>query len=144
MRAADSRRAVASGAFATAFLIVTTSSVHACQPSLDGEAVRVLRSPGHAVAYRTEPKDIPVGTPVAMELAVCATDGAAAVDAVAVDAEMPAHRHGMNYRPSVAARGDGRYHVEGLLFHMPGHWRLTVELRTGSGVERLAVDLQVD
>jgi hypothetical protein len=31
----------------------------------------------------------------------------------------------MNYRPTVEARGDGRYRASGLLLHMPGRWQLT-------------------
>ncbi|HEX2887234.1 FixH family protein [Vineibacter terrae] len=125
-------------------VVAAAAAAQACQPSLAGEAVRLLRAPAYAVAYRTEPRDLAVGAPFAIELAVCAAAGAADVDALAVDAEMPAHRHGMNYRPSVSARGDGRYRIEGLLFHMPGHWRLTVELRAGARVERLADDLQIE
>ncbi|TXG79722.1 MAG: hypothetical protein E6R11_02260 [Rhodocyclaceae bacterium] len=45
-----------------------------------------------------------------------------------VDADMPEHRHGMNYRPSVHRLASGRYRVEGLLFHMPGLWRLRFDI----------------
>ena len=51
---------------------------------------------------------------------------------LAVDATMPAHRHGMNYRPSLQPLGDGRWRVEGLLFHMRGTWALTLSVQAGS------------
>lgn len=46
-----------------------------------------------------------------------------------VDATMPAHRHGMNYKPSIQALGPGRWRVEGLLFHMPGQWALRLDVQ---------------
>ena len=47
---------------------------------------------------------------------------------LAVDADMPAHRHGMNYRASVTALGDGRFRADGLMFHMAGRWRILFDL----------------
>lgn len=53
----------------------------------------------------------------------------ATAELLAVDATMPAHRHGMNYRPALKPLGDGRWRVEGLLFHMPGQWELRLDVR---------------
>ena len=58
---------------------------------------------------------------------------------VAVDAWMPEHRHGMNYRPTVTRLAPGRWRAEGLMFHMPGRWELVF---TVDG-ERLARELVV-
>jgi hypothetical protein len=44
---------------------------------------------------------------------------------------MPAHRHGMNYKTSVSGKGSGRYRVEGLMFHMPGHWEFAFDVVIG-------------
>lgn len=126
---------------------IAVASVHAsqaCEPPLIGEASGVLRTPGRVVAYRTEPRTIAVGAHFAVELAVCATEGAGPVESLAVDADMPAHRHGMNYRASVTPLGGGRFRVEGLLFHMPGQWRLIVELRSGGSVEHLTDEIVVE
>ena len=40
---------------------------------------------------------------------------------------MPAHGHGMNYRPSIVSLGDGFYEVRGLMFHMPGSWQFKLD-----------------
>lgn len=45
-----------------------------------------------------------------------------------VDADMPAHRHGMNYRPTLSLQPDGHFVAQGLLLHMPGRWRLRFEI----------------
>jgi hypothetical protein len=57
---------------------------------------------------------------------------------------MPAHRHGMNYRPTVAARGGGRYRAEGLLLHMPGAWEFRFDVRTSAGHERITLAREID
>jgi hypothetical protein len=129
---------------AAAFAPAAGGAAQACDPPLQGAAIRVMRSGSHAVAWRAEPQPIAVGTHFAVELAVCAATGAGAFDTVAVDADMPEHRHGMNYRASVVALGQGRYRAEGLMFHMAGRWRLTVELRAAAAVERLTDEVTVD
>ncbi len=134
----------ASCAAVTLIAIVAADAAHACVPSLQGDTVRVMRSAAHAVAWRSEPAVIPLGAHFTVELAVCVADGRVAVESVVVDAEMPEHRHGMNYRPGLSSLGGGRYRAEGLLFHMPGRWRLIVEVRAGGSVERLTDDLMVE
>jgi len=52
-----------------------------------------------------------------------------------MDATMPAHGHGMNYKPeiSVIEQSDSlmQVKVDGLVLHMPGEWQWTVELKNG-------------
>jgi hypothetical protein len=96
------------------------------------------------VVYRTVPAKIAVGQHFAVEARVCAKGAGGPPTALRVDADMPAHRHGMNYRAKVAATGDGRYVAEGLLFHMPGHWRLLFDVEAGGRRERLAADLTLE
>jgi hypothetical protein len=134
---------IASAAIA-AVLLLAPADAAACTPALAGEGVRIIRAAGHAVAWRPVPRPIPLSAPFALELAVCATDGRLALESLSVDADMPAHRHGMNYRPSVSRRGVGRYRADGLLFHMPGDWRLIVDLRAGGRSERLTDAIVVD
>jgi len=59
----------------------------------------------------------------------------------AVDARMPAHRHGMNYKPTLTKLDWGHYRAEGLLLHMPGDWEFSFDF-TGDGKrERLTFHL---
>jgi len=53
---------------------------------------------------------------------------------------MPEHKHGMNYAPTLKSNGDGRYRVEGLLFHMPGNWEVAFDVRSGGEIQRLTHD----
>lgn len=92
---------------------------------------------GRQIAYRIDPGPA-VGKMVAVEVTAC--------DALVLesfDARMPAHGHGLNYRPHVTAAGPGRYRVEGILFHMPGAWQLVFDLRAGDEARRLTADLTI-
>lgn len=94
----------------------------------------------YMLAFRSDPLRIEAGEPFALILNVCTKNGKPA-ELVAVDAQMPEHRHGMNYRPSIVSSDNGRYRAEGLVFHMPGRWELTFDVRAGEETERLTHDI---
>lgn len=76
---------------------------------------------------------IRVGHHVVLMLRLCPRDAAL----LRIDAVMPEHGHGMNYRPSVTAAPAGRWRAEGLLFHMPGTWELRLDVQADGRTERL-------
>jgi hypothetical protein len=116
-------------------LALLAPAAQACE--LPGGAAQSVKSQTYTVLYRTAP--LRVGEHFAVEFAVCP-----APESVKVDAWMPEHRHGMNYKPTVAALGGGRYRAEGLMFHMAGHWEFLFELRSGGRTERLAHSVQLE
>ena len=75
------------------------------------------------------PEPVATGRHFSVDVALCADPRGAMPTLLRVDATMPDHRHGMNYRPTLAATGPGRYRAEGLLLHMPGRWEFAFELR---------------
>jgi len=93
-----------------------------------------------ALSYRTIPASIEVGKPFVLELAACPKKGAAVAERVKLDARMPEHRHGMNYRVKVVPLANGRYRSEGWLFHMPGRWEFVFDL----GTERLTHSVRIE
>ena len=101
-----------------------------------------LESPRYALSYRAEP--IAVGRLFALEFSVCPKTGARFPENVRVDASMPEHKHGMNYRPTVTVRAAGGYRAEGMMFHMPGRWELVFELRAAGRTERLAKSIVLE
>ena len=111
-------------------------SAQTCGGDLAGSR-HVVESAHYAIAYALTPDPIPVGQHFVVEFAVCARAGSRSPQAVRVDANMPDHKHGMNYRPGVTTNGAGTYRAEGLLFHMPGRWHLTFDLVTGATTERV-------
>jgi hypothetical protein len=53
-----------------------------------------------------------------------------------LDADMPAHRHGMHTQPEVVPLGGPNYRVDGMLFHMSGEWVVTVDVTSSGKTER--------
>lgn len=95
-----------------------------CGDHLVGPARQVAELGGLTVVFAPRPWPVPVGQHFALDIAVCAAPGTPVPTSLRVDADMPAHRHGMNYKPTMQALGDGRFAAQGLMFHMPGRWRL--------------------
>jgi hypothetical protein len=101
-------------------------------------------SGGVVVHYRAVPAPIEIGRHFAVEAIVCTAPPGPPVVGLRVDAEMPEHRHGMNYRARVSAAGEGRYRAEGLLFHMPGRWQLIFDVDRGARTDRLTADVVLE
>ena len=134
-RAATAGPARAAAALGGLALLSALPAALACE--LPGGAAQTLKSSAYTVLYRTAP--LKVGEHFAVEFVVCP-----APEAVRVDAWMPEHRHGMNYRPDVRAQGAGRYRAEGLMLHMAGRWELVFEVRSAGRTERLAQSLRLE
>jgi len=114
-----------------------------CGESL-GAKVQRLSDARYQLVFKTTPSPIPVGQHFRLDFALCPIASAAAAGEVRVDAHMPEHRHGMNYRPSVRSLGAGLYRAEGLMFHMPGRWELVFDVRSSDGATRLAQNLLIE
>ena len=114
-----------------------------CGESLGAEAQR-LSDTRYQLVFKATPSPIPVGRHFRLDIALCPIAGAAAPSEVRVDAHMPEHRHGMNYRPGVRSLGAGLYRAEGLMFHMPGRWELVFDVGGPDGAARLAQSLLIE
>ena len=96
-----------------------------------------LESDRYVLAYRTKPDKPVVGQHFSMDLVVCAKGREPAPESLRVDAHMPEHRHGMNYRATVKSADSGRYLAEGFMFHMPGRWEFIFEVRNAGKTDRV-------
>jgi hypothetical protein len=114
-----------------------------CGATLPG-ATRTIDGAQYTVVFKTVPDPIKVGAHFALDFAVCPRAAAPAPTAVRVDANMPLHRHGMNYRPVVTAKSNAVFRAEGLLFHMPGRWDLTFDVDAAGRTERLTSTLELE
>ena len=81
------------------------------------------RRPMPRSAYRWEPAELKVGQFFTAEVVTCRAPNSEPVREIRIDATMPAHGHGMNYRPAAARTAPGHYRFTGLMLHMPGTWR---------------------
>ena len=125
-------------------MLLSATPAVACDPPALSGAAQIVESAGYRVAFRSNPQPIAVAEPFALEMSVCAKSGGAPPEGMTVDATMPEHRHGMNYRPTVIDGPNGRFLAEGMLFHMPGRWQLIFEVRSAGRTERLTRDLMVE
>lgn len=87
---------------------------------------------------------IPMAKHFALEVQLCDKNAASDAQLQKADATMPAHKHGMNYRPVIRPLGAGRFRIEGMMFHMAGQWELAFELKTGSETLRLTQEVRAD
>lgn len=112
----------------------------ACPPA--GQAYERLIASDAEVAYRWDPAPLKVGQFFSADIIACRSPGP--VTRIGVDATMPAHGHGMNYRPKAVEVAPGHYRFSGLMLHMPGRWQITVDLYDGTRlVRRLTRDLDL-
>lgn len=126
-----------------AALFVTMAALPAwadCPLDLGRGTGLVVFSDHYMLAFRADPMRIEVGEPFSLLFNVCTKSNNPA-ELVAVDAQMPEHKHGMNYRPTIVSLGNGRYRVEGMVFHMPGRWEISMDVRAGEESERLSHDV---
>lgn len=108
----------------------------ACPPQADDG--QRLAADGVVLAWRVANRaTVPLAEPFALAVRLCP----AQAQLLSVDARMPAHGHGMNYRPSLRALGNGRWQVEGLLWHMAGTWALRLDVRLDGRVQVLQQDI---
>ena len=85
----------------------------------------------YMVSYETAPSPIPHNEHFDLTVTVMGGENhdEMPVDlTVTLDGNMPAHGHGMNVTPVVTDNGDGTWTAEGMLFHMQGHWEMTVSI----------------
>ena len=122
--------------------LLVGAAAEACEPPGGFIPRARVESAGVAVIFRTVPATIEIGQHFSVEAVVCTEDAVPVL--TRVDADMPEHRHGMNYRPTLAAKGRGRYVAEGLLFHMPGRWQLFFDVEHAGRRTRLTTDVLLE
>lgn len=106
------------------------------EQSIDGE---------HFSAVLAPVGKIEVSQPFSVILTLCGSDAADAK--VTIDAIMPAHGHGMNYNPELNLiakdKTGARYEAKGLVFHMPGEWQWSVDVRHATAIEKLQSNFEL-
>jgi YtkA-like len=111
-------------------------------PSAD-QGFRRLASADAEVAYRWDPAELQLGRFFTAEVVACRAPSGEPVGEIRIDATMPAHGHGMNYRPAATLAAPGHYKFTGLMLHMPGTWRVTIDLIQGAKRTRLTHDVSL-
>lgn len=114
-----------------------------CPTVLGSKIGRLLQGDGLDIAWRAVPASIAVGKPFSIEFEVCPRGASSPIERLSVDAWMPDHRHGMNYRPTLTGQAPSVIRADGLVFHMPGRWQLVFEAAIAGRTLRLTEDVTV-
>jgi hypothetical protein len=130
-----------SDVLAVLLLLPGIAGAQTCPIEMPGETQ--LESARFVLGFHSEPQTISVGKYFRVEVAVCPKPGMLAPESLDVDARMPEHGHGMNYKARVVAAAGGRYRAEGLMFHMPGRWEIVFDVRSGDKTDRLTRSILV-
>lgn len=121
----------------------TSSPAKASSPceimgSSDGNKIEKA---SYQLFFQTDPKNITVGKFFTLKVHICPTDGSPLPDGLKIDAMMPMHGHGMNYRPTVKQTAPGIFQAKGLMMHMAGSWMLRFDIRRGDRSTRVQTKL---
>ena len=107
------------------------------------EGLKTLVDGTLVLTYRTTSSPVEVGEVFSVEVFAC-LGGSTTPVTLNLDANMPAHGHGMNYRVSGHVLGPGHSIFEGLLFHMPGEWALSFYIKDSDHSRKLTDVINVD
>ena len=91
------------------------------------------------LAIVAAPLPIRVGQAFSLALIVCDEQNQGFSGIIKATARMPLHNHGMNYQPSATALGKGKFVLDGFLFHLPGQWQFSFDLRDGELMDRIQI-----
>jgi len=129
--------------YAALTCIITASGAAQAACELDKVAGgKMLDARPVRLVYKIVGGTVKVGQPFTIEVAAC-IGPAKEPQRIRIDARMPAHGHGMNYTPTEKKLGPGRARFEGLVFHMPGHWEISLDVFSDGARKRLLVPLDV-
>lgn len=93
--------------------------------------------------YRIEPSPLRVAQHFSMQFRTCRGEQPLKLDSFKVDALMPKHGHGMNYKADIEVQRDGKIEATGMLFHMPGQWQIKVDLSYDGLAQQVKIDYQI-
>ena len=114
----------------------------ACEPAAIGKDASRINGQHFVLAWRVEPAPLRLGEFFSVIVSTCERRSQYVVS-LKVDATMPAHKHGMNYLPTVTAEGNGRFAARGLLLHMPGRWEFAFDLAGDGARETLRANIDL-
>ena len=98
-----------------------------------------------AVSYESELQPIEINRIHNWTLHIETTSGDPVAGAgIEVTGGMPLHNHGLPTRPLVTEElGDGTYRLEGMRFHMPGDWEITIKIDVDGKTDTVIVTLHL-
>ena len=118
-------------------LIFACGQTQACD--LD-DAIRIELDDALSLFYRVRQPPLRVARHFTLQFQFCRDDQPVQIDRFKLDASMPEHGHGMNYRASILPLNEGAFEARGLMFHMPGKWQIELQYWLQGEAEQLSLD----
>jgi hypothetical protein len=125
--------------------VSTCDSVAFSDTWIQGSQVKaLLQIPAPDGLQDSSKETVKVSQAFSLKAFICPNLPGASVAAVSVNATMPEHQHGMNYRPRVqlqptsgSSSAEPRVLLaQGMVFHMPGRWQIEIHV-SGSDAQGL-------
>jgi hypothetical protein len=117
-------------------------SSHGIACDLAGSEMVELET-GVTLHYRIDPSPLPIAQHFSMPFLVCRGGQPLALDSLELDALMPTHGHGMNYKANIEIQHDGLIEATGMLLHLPGPWQISVDLSNDDLARQIKIDYQL-
>ena len=96
------------------------------------------------LSYESQLNPIVINQMHSWTLHIVDVDGNAVSDAeISIGGGMPEHNHGLATAPSIKTVGNGNYQLQGLRFHMMGHWELELTISSGATEDTVVVILDL-
>lgn len=128
-------------------LLASPHAQAACGDGLPAATRQEVRSNEAVLMFAPVAGPITVGQHFSLDVRLCSRVDVPAANTklrlLKVDADMPAHRHGMNYLAAVRALGAGRFRADGLMLHMPGVWRFSFDVEMGASTPPLRLTHEI-
>ena len=110
---------------------------------IDTKVGMVTENDQYRIALTFDQSEIKVSEPFHLYLEICRNDEKTFQGQIKVDAQMPAHGHGMNYRPTLTEDAPNLFKGEGFVFHMPGRWQFEIRAIEDKKASNLVIDYQL-
>lgn len=122
---------------------------HSCDVSKGWVTLKSSQPDTSRAIIDLKPETIQLGQPFSFRLIIGSSKLANAgqlppPDRVTATATMPAHKHGMNYTPTIAyTKGSDHYDIQGFVFHMPGIWEISISAYWGDNATHYTQSLTI-
>jgi hypothetical protein len=131
-------------------IVVAATACHSSgtgRVTCDGPLRRLSSLRRYCVELIDVPDPVPLNKPFSMRVKLRPErDGRAVTFRGQLDvrAEMPEHNHGMNTVPRITRIDDSSFRVEGMNLHMPGRWRILIDVDSDGIVDQSVFEVSLE
>ena len=105
----------------------------------------ILTRSGNTLVIQSGLDPIVINRIHSWEIILSTADGTPVQNAImSLQGGMPDHNHGLPTQPRVTGSPEpGRYLIEGIRFHMPGNWEITLSIKSEAGNDSATLEFSL-